>query len=606
MITFRQYLYLIEDRIEYLTNRYKDINARHDTYAAYKKSEDIIKFWINVDPTPNKKYLDWLLRQYSRQDYRQEDVQRVYDALNGFEKYKQRIPQKDILRYEHLSDLEDAIDKVKGLKREEIKNTAHEGAVKIFDKGGVTIYHEKTVAAARFYGEGTRWCTKSKDMFEYYNKKGPLYVVFAKDHDGNLKKYQFHFESGQFMNVSDNQIEIKTLVRNNPSLQDVPEFQGMRVIFTRDFEKYFGSLLINDGKNASKDPRVTQALITTTLNHPNPKVRAKILKYFKVTPKQLEIALNDEHRVVKNAAIRDRNANIDQISLALEHPSVQFRTAALKNPNITAEHITKALDDPSVAVRRAAMSAQRRKVTAEHITKALKDSDLQVKAYAIASDRFTSEHILKALDDDDPKAREYVLRYHKGRIITPAVIDKALKDPDPNIRKHIASNDNLTPEQLERVLLDDDTGVRRYAVWNKNITHNQISRAQNDHDADVRLTVASNSNATQEQIEKAANDHDPYVREYILGYADRLLPRVIDKALDDPNSAVRVSVARRSDLSEKQVEKALKDKEEMVRRMAISNNNVSAEILRDVAQNDPSERTRREAENKLRWRGAWQ
>ena len=51
-------------------------------------------------------------------------------------------------------------------------------------------------------GSGTEWCTatgKTDNYFNQYIKQGPLYIF----DNGKGEKYQFHYESGQFMNKND-------------------------------------------------------------------------------------------------------------------------------------------------------------------------------------------------------------------------------------------------------------------------------------------------------------------------------------------------------------------------------------------------------------------
>jgi hypothetical protein len=74
------------------------------------------------------------------------------------------------------------------------------------DTGAVKIVIPKTEEAAKFYGRGTRWCTAgdNDNRFDYYNKQGPLYVIIFR---GSGVKWQFHFESGQFMDEQDDDLE---------------------------------------------------------------------------------------------------------------------------------------------------------------------------------------------------------------------------------------------------------------------------------------------------------------------------------------------------------------------------------------------------------------
>ena len=371
MKSFKQFIeFLIEDRIGFLKKKYKDLKAHELLHINYdtdyaSKIDGIINWFYTADPTPNKKYLDWILRQYSRKDFRQEDIIRVENALIGFERYKAHLAQKDINHYHHLADLEDAVEAVNGTKskREEIKIVKHDGADKIFDEDGVKVYKIKTEEAAKFYGAGTKWCTAADKncRFNYYNKRGPLYVVFCKDLEGKPAKYQFHFEDNQFMNEKDRDIDLSKLVKKNPALKEISEWQGKKVALTKDFNKYFDKLLLSDPENTIKDSRITQ-----------------------------------EH-----------------ISKMLNDPSSDVRWQAIRHPNATPEHISKALDDPEYWVR--LMAIKHPKATPEHISKALSDSDSWVRIQAIKHPKVTPEHITKALNDPDPEVRQTARRYSNNK-----------------------------------------------------------------------------------------------------------------------------------------------------------------------------------------------
>lgn len=55
-------------------------------------------------------------------------------------------------------------------------------------------------------------------MFRVYNKKGPLYILINKNDP--LDKYQFHFESQQFMDKNDTMIDINKFIKDNPNLKN--------------------------------------------------------------------------------------------------------------------------------------------------------------------------------------------------------------------------------------------------------------------------------------------------------------------------------------------------------------------------------------------------
>jgi len=335
LLSFKSFLreerLLLENRLDFLKKKYKDLDFRWDTHDWDSCDPSTVRgmvidfFAKNVDPTTNKKYLDWILRQYSKHNFRQEDGYRVKLTLLDFEHYKNHIQQKDINQYQSLSDLEDAIEAVAGTKskREEIRDIKHEGADKIFDKGGVTVYRIKTEAAAKFYGAGTKWCTAAENhcQFNNYNSRGPLYVVFCKDLEGKQAKFQFHFEDDQFMDVRDEEVNLTKLLKKNPELKEVPAWQGKNILLTTDknFSKYFNQFLtLNNSLSVLKDPRVTDEMIQNALNSPISEVRKRILIYPNITREQLAKALNDSHEDVRYNAIVHPNATEAHLKRASE------------------------------------------------------------------------------------------------------------------------------------------------------------------------------------------------------------------------------------------------------------------------------------------------
>jgi len=262
MITFKQYIeFLVEDRIDFLRKKYHNLNSQHEYPAGYVRqhdftgeldhifddSIDIIDWFDTTDETnTNSKYLDWVLNLYKKKLIRQEDAPFIWELLGEFEQYKSKIPNKDINSYKNSGELRAAINRAKGLLLQDISIPVdHKGAKKIFSEKDVTVYKILDLQAARFYAEGTEWCTKAKEVFDRYNNQGPLYVVFCKDLEGKPSRFQFHFPSNQFMDPSDTNVNLYMLVQWNWPLMDVPEFQGERTSLTKDVNKYFDELFHN-------------------------------------------------------------------------------------------------------------------------------------------------------------------------------------------------------------------------------------------------------------------------------------------------------------------------------------------------------------------------
>lgn len=314
MLSFKSFIiegfYLLEDRLDYLEKKYPIISIKHDHLAKLEKAKDIIQYFAeNADPTFSKKYTDWIIIQYKNGNVRQEDAPRIHATLKNFDKFKSKLKNKDINFYKHLDELEQQLESHLGTKsnREVVKEIKHKGADKVLDKNDIVVYKIKNKEAACYYGKGTKWCTAADNYnrFDSYNNKGPLYIIFAKDMHGKLAKYQFHFETDSYMDENDRSINLEDLVKKNPELKEVPNWQGKSLILTSDknFGKYFNVLLKSTPRLTLADPRTTQEFVNNALNSPDYMVKFQALDYDNISKQQLSMALNDPHESVRYMAI---------------------------------------------------------------------------------------------------------------------------------------------------------------------------------------------------------------------------------------------------------------------------------------------------------------
>jgi len=178
------------------------------------------------DPTKNKEYSQWLARMYSRGGTKLEDViSQFRDTLETYHtlKLKKKLEDQDkqidkfksfnelIARVEQYPEIEDDAPTDKG-QGKEIYNDEH-----------IRVIVPKDEAAACYYGQGTRWCTASKNnnMFKHYHKTGDMYIILPKKPQTPGEKYQFHFHSGQFMDASDTEVNMYDVVKRYPTLRNV-------------------------------------------------------------------------------------------------------------------------------------------------------------------------------------------------------------------------------------------------------------------------------------------------------------------------------------------------------------------------------------------------
>jgi hypothetical protein len=191
--------------------------AQTDTYLKSQKVnpvDAVLQQAEEADPTANKQYVVWIVRQYVKNGLKYEDIYKLKDDLETFVKTKGQHKRlginSDIGQY-NWKTLTDVAAK---LSNTELSTGDPSGDVKdakILYNGPLGILSiPETREASCALGSGTKWCTAASDekqnMYNYYSKYGPLYIW----HDKKLKqKFQFHFETGQFMNAQDQALDLK-------------------------------------------------------------------------------------------------------------------------------------------------------------------------------------------------------------------------------------------------------------------------------------------------------------------------------------------------------------------------------------------------------------
>lgn len=176
--------------------------------------EDILKWIEQYDPTQNKKYMTWILSRYAGKKggiNRLEDIpSRVATALNEYErlsrKKKLKPEHKDINQIKTIVDLTTIVGEYKDESLTSKTEVSDEVDV-VFEDKDYKVIVPKSLKASCDYGN-ENWCTTSADMYQKYSDQGPLYIIFDK---GWETKYQWHFESRQYMDEYDEPIEVKGL-----------------------------------------------------------------------------------------------------------------------------------------------------------------------------------------------------------------------------------------------------------------------------------------------------------------------------------------------------------------------------------------------------------
>lgn len=226
---------------------YEDLK---DKVNAGKYTEWILKSLFNMKPDSEdvkKGSPEYNREMAEKVRLFMEDLFKVNDDLVKFTKYKAYFPQdkRDINKFSSPEELFRFLQsfqlpekKKKELEKKELKKEIrkeregfnHPGAETVFVGDNYTVVKiqgdgPKQKEAAGWYGGyydhdagESRWCTSppNSSYFHTYIKQGPLYVILANNDNGKVGKrtglpqerYQWHFESNQFMDRDDHQIDL--------------------------------------------------------------------------------------------------------------------------------------------------------------------------------------------------------------------------------------------------------------------------------------------------------------------------------------------------------------------------------------------------------------
>lgn len=185
------------------------------------------------DPTKNKQYVPWIIRNYvNNSSLKFEDATtKVTEPLLKFYKLvnKKQIPapNNDIGRIKDLAQLVQLVDQFPDVE-EKAKDANRGQAKEVYRDQDIRIIMPEDTTAACYYGQGTKWCTAAanNNMFDRYNKEGPMYIIIPTKPAYAGEKYQLHFPTRQFMDEKDQRVNMAALRQRFPQLADVFEQQA--------------------------------------------------------------------------------------------------------------------------------------------------------------------------------------------------------------------------------------------------------------------------------------------------------------------------------------------------------------------------------------------
>ena len=210
---------MIKETVRRVLNEGKDANQLADAFVRKNPNIDkngLIKL-LMADPTASQndrgsfagKYGVWIGNMYANGSIKPGDAPELKSALFTYDKNKTQLPPiKDCKSLSELIEwVKDLSDDFKAVRNQ---SKAKADLEKVYEDDEWVVYVPHSHAAARRGGEGTNWCTASENdnYYNMYSKHGPLYINVRKS-DG--AKFQFHFESDQFMDADDEPIQLNKI-----------------------------------------------------------------------------------------------------------------------------------------------------------------------------------------------------------------------------------------------------------------------------------------------------------------------------------------------------------------------------------------------------------
>ena len=240
---FEHFHYLFENKEEFIANQFKDKLTKAANEDSSYKGENtplgVVRELSKIDPTRGK-HLQFIVKMYLAKQFKLEDTDKIKSELEKFEKFKPRIANKDLNSYKNLDALYDVTEQftdadapVSGKAQAKEQKS---GAKKLIDTPNFKVIIPTTEEAAKFYGANTKWCTAADTncQFENYAKDGEIYIIIAKM-GGKDRKFQLHYESDQFMNERDTEVDKKDIA----ALSEFPEYtKFLNLLIKKHYGKY--------------------------------------------------------------------------------------------------------------------------------------------------------------------------------------------------------------------------------------------------------------------------------------------------------------------------------------------------------------------------------
>lgn len=521
------------DRIDFIKNQFKGkLDIYHDSFAEHKTEDKIVEhFAATGDPTPKKVYTSWILNQYATKVIRQEDSSRINATLALFDKVKSRLEVRDINKYKTLSELEDSIEPFAEVKsNKEIKRgIKSEGADLVYEDKNMSIYKLKNKEAAQLYGSNTRWCTagESNNMFDYYNNKGPLYVIMAGD-----RKYQIHADTQQFMDEKDAPVKLDSfpdVATALASIENDDNIDKINICFGNNklSKEKIISIMENDKIEIY---RKAQLIIE------NSAFTSELIEYF--------LNKKGNHKIIEQAIGFNPHTSEKFRRKLMKSTNAPVREFVMSNENITEGEMWDAIKDPHNAVLKAIL--YHKNVTPAMVEAAYDHPNYYVKL-VVANHTMVSEKVLDRIILDEDFGTSDLTEEQKSDIRETAVRNskskerhhiKAIRSQNAVYAMFALENKDITFDAIMEALKSPILSIVQYALVQSSVNDKHIDFSLNHENETIRATAVSRAGASKENVIRGLKDSSVLVPYITLASNKHLTKELIKPLLKHTNTDI--------------------------------------------------------------------
>jgi hypothetical protein len=296
---------LLENRLEFIKSRHKGVHDETVDYLAQ-----------NVDPTPNKKYTEWLLDRHLKGDTALARTEEVRNALSHFDKASGKVHDTNIKNH----SLDSMIDVAHIVKHSPAAKSGEGTLKKIYEENegdgkvlGFKIPDAET--SKRLYGFGsnmsTRWCTAARTANNAFD-----------EYTGG--KYTMHFPNGAFLQLHHDTLQLKDPENHEINIHADDRYSP----YEDHIKKFMKQTAKAEGENDTLEVR---HFGTTDEDFENDWKDAS-------SP---EASYGDKRMFIKSSA--SRKLSDDQFKFVLDNAHISMHSV-LENPHLTHGQVTKVMD----------------------------------------------------------------------------------------------------------------------------------------------------------------------------------------------------------------------------------------------------------------------